>query len=183
MEYIKFARIQGKKYPINTDFRVALKCDEIINAPENEVSDRERGIRITGLLFGEDSPYCPEALEKAEIYLSGGVSGEEKRIIDFKQHWYLLYTVFISQYGINLNTEYLHYQEFLMLLQGLKGQVLNDVVELLTYDLREAKDPKERKRIKEAQEKFKIKDTAEEMALKERQEQFLNLLSKKVKGG
>lgn len=177
MELIKYATIQGKKYEINTDFKVAMKCDAIINDPN--IDDYDRGILVTGLLFGEDSPYCNEALEKATIFLGGGQKESTKKIIDLEQHWNLIYSAFKSQYGINLHSEDLHYQEFLMLLQGLKDQVLTDVVDLLTYDLSTVKDPKQKRKILKAQKQFQVKEKPKEV----KQNDFINLLSDEVKGG
>lgn len=179
MELIKYAEILGEKYEIDTDYRVAIKCDKIIN--DGSISDYDRGILITGLLFGEDSPYCEEALDKAEIYLSGG-TGKGERVIDFEQHWNLIYSAFQSQYNINLHEVNLHYQEFQMLLQGLKDQVLTDVIEILTYDMSTVKDPKQRRKILEAQKQFKIKESRK-VKRKVKQHEFISQLSEEVKGG
>lgn len=179
MKLIEYALIDGERYKINSDFKIALKCDEVLN--DRTLNDTERGIKITGLLFGKDSPYNDEALRKARIFLSGGDDKEgndEKRVIDFNQHYNLVYSAFISQYGIDLNKDNLHYQEFLMLLQGLKGQVLNDVVEILTYDLSEVKDHKQKRKIIEAQKQFKIKEPKQEV----KEHAFLQGLNNKVRG-
>ena len=50
MKYPKYAKVNGKKYPINTSFRVALKCFEIIN--DSSISDLERTYAIVYKLFG-----------------------------------------------------------------------------------------------------------------------------------
>ena len=48
-EYVK---IDDKKYKINTDFRVALRCNEI--AQDDTISDTERALAIIYLLFGDE---------------------------------------------------------------------------------------------------------------------------------
>lgn len=173
---IKYALIEGNKYPINTDFRVAIKCDEILN--DSSIDDLDRGILITGLLFGVDSPYCQEALDKAKKYLENGATEQGKKILDFKQHWDYYYGAFRAQYGIDLNKDELHYHEFVSLCKTLKNQAINDVIEVLTYDMSEVKDPKQRRKIVEAQQKLKVRET-----VKETNQSFLDKLNPKVKGG
>ena len=42
-DYPKFAKAGNKKYKINTDFRIALKCDEV---SRSNVSVEERALAI-----------------------------------------------------------------------------------------------------------------------------------------
>lgn len=176
---IYFASIDGTKYPINTDFRVAIECDRVINDPD--IDDQARGIIITGLLFGNDSPYNEEALKKASIYLSGGSKekNNEKRLIDFTQHWGLIYSAFLGQYNINLHEADLHYQEFLFLLKGIKNTALSDVVDILSRNPNEETDLKARKKLIDAQNKLRIKEQIEAP----KNSAFLEALSDTVKGG
>jgi len=172
---IKYVLIEGNKYPINTDFRVAIKCDEILNDPN--VDDLDRGILITGLLFGSESPYCNEALEKAKKFLENGASEDGKKILDFNQHWDYYYGAFRAQYGIDLNKDDIHYHDFVSLCKTLKNQAINDVIEVLTYDMSEVKDPKQRRKILDAQNKLKVKE------LENVNKSFIDKLDSKVKGG
>ena len=50
MKYPKHVTIGGVKYPINTDFRVALKCFDIIN--DETIGDTERTYAVVYKLFG-----------------------------------------------------------------------------------------------------------------------------------
>lgn len=183
MKLLKFVEIQGVKYPINTDYRVALECDRILNDPN--IDDLDRGILATGILFGSDSPYCQEALDKLGKYLAGGVDmskeKNQKKIIDFEQHWDLVYSAFKGQYGIDLHKEDLHYFEFTMLLKGLRKQALTDVIELMTYDLSQEKDHKRKKEIIEAQKAYEIK--SKEIVREVEQHDFISQLSEETKGG
>ena len=47
--YPEIAKIKGKRFKINTDFKIALKCNEI--ATEENISDAERSLAIIYLLF------------------------------------------------------------------------------------------------------------------------------------
>ncbi len=48
-KYPEFAQIRGKRYKINTDYRVALECDKVSNT--EEISKEERGLAVIYLLF------------------------------------------------------------------------------------------------------------------------------------
>ena len=49
--YPKYVLIEDKKYRINTDFRVAIRCNKI--ALDESIGDFERALAIIYLLFGE----------------------------------------------------------------------------------------------------------------------------------
>lgn len=48
-EYIE---VHGKRYKINTDFKIALKCEDI--AQSSDINDMERALAIIYLLFGDE---------------------------------------------------------------------------------------------------------------------------------
>ncbi len=171
---IKYMELDGIKYPINTDFKVAILCDKIANNPD--IDDLDRAIDVVTLLLGPEAPFTQEALEKCRTFLQGDETGG-KRIVDYEQHWDYFVGAFRQAYGLNLNEVDMHYHEFVSLLKSLKNTALNDVVELLTYDLSEVKDPKQRHKIINAQNKFKIK---RKTVVKD--SEFLNQLSPKVRG-
>ena len=50
MKYPEYAEVGGKRYKINTDYRVALRCFEVID--DNTICDEERALAIVYLLFG-----------------------------------------------------------------------------------------------------------------------------------
>ena len=58
-EYVKAG---NKKYKINTDFRVAIECNEI--AESSDVSDTERPLAIIYKLFGDEGLDNPQDWEK-----------------------------------------------------------------------------------------------------------------------
>ena len=49
--YPEYAEINDKKYKINTDFRVAIECQNI--ATDESISDYERALAIIYKLFGD----------------------------------------------------------------------------------------------------------------------------------
>ena len=51
MRYPEYAEVKGKRYKINTDYRVALRCFEVIEY--TSIRDQERALADVFLLFGE----------------------------------------------------------------------------------------------------------------------------------
>ena len=101
--YPKFAEIKGIKYEINTDFRVALECNEIAN--NSEIKDEERSLAIIYLLFGEqglnDYENWNSLLRIAIKFLSCGKeiedeydNEEKEENMDYQQDWGYIRTSF-----------------------------------------------------------------------------------------
>lgn len=162
MKYPKHVTIDGVKYPINTDFRVALKCFDIIN--DENISDTERTYAVVYKLFGlipkdEDMHIF---VEKVEKYLGCGETQEQhkerKKDMDFEQDFKYLVASFMSDYHINLVESDMHWYQFINLIQGFtENSVMNRVRDLRNYDLSEVKDQKQRNKIIKAQESVTLK--------------------------
>ena len=75
--YPKYAEIKGKKYKLNTSYKVALRCFEVID--DSDISETERAAAIIYLLFGfipkKDSDLF---LEKAKKFLECGEKVKEQ---------------------------------------------------------------------------------------------------------
>lgn len=165
----EFVRVDNKKYKINTDYRVALKCDEI--ARDKSISDYERSLAIIYLLYGdeglEDKENYEQLINLAIKYLSCGQEIEdtnEKPDMDFEQDMSLIKASFKSDYGIILNDEKMHWWDFYMYLNGLTEKcILNRVRELRTYDTSKIKDTKERNKIEKSKRRFALRETPEKI--------------------
>lgn len=179
MRYPKYAKVNGVKHSINTDYRIALKCLDIVN--DASISDLERTYAIVYKLFG----FIPEDNEMenftriAEQYLGCGKSQEEqqsrKKDMDFNQDWSYLIASFMSDYNINLNNVDMHWYQFIDLIQGLtEDSVMSKVRELRNYDLSDVKDQKQRNKIIKAQKAVALKEelTQEEQEALEEFEQL-----------
>lgn len=167
MNYPTYVIIDGKRYDINTDFRIALKCEKI--AEDETIYDEERALAIIYLLFGDEglnSNNKNELLEKAKTYLSCGKeikSSNEKPDMDYEEDWDYVEASFMSDYRIDLSEVKMHWWKFNKLMNGLSNSemgnccVLNRIRNLRTYDLKKIDDPKEKQRIKKAQEEVALK--------------------------
>lgn len=161
----KFAKINNKQYEINTDFRVALACFRAIE--DNEINDELRSIAVISLLFKEDvllEDY-EEAIKKAEIFLSCVKSknnvnslADTKKVMDYEYDRDLIFSSFLSEYGININTiENLHWWEFNSLIVGLSEKsALAKVINIREMDINEYKDPKTKAKIQKAKKKVEL---------------------------
>ena len=163
LEYPEYATIDGVDYKIDTDFRTALRCFDIIE--DDEIDDYERAIAIIYLLFDfiPKEEEVEKFLDKVKIYLQCGKTDEEeqqtKKDMDFKQDYGLITSSFMSDYRMDLSKENLHFWHFITLLEGLTEKCsLNRVRELRTYDLSDEKDEKRKRKIQEMQKKVALKD-------------------------
>lgn len=193
MENAQYVKIKDKKYKINSDFRVALKCDKV--AKDKEIDDLERALAIIYLLFGEDGLNCyedwEELLKKGQKYLLLNRENKMLKIeyqkpdFDYEKDRAYIRTSFIQDYGYNpYEKEYLHWWDFWNDLNGLSNSefgnccILNRVRNLRNYDLSKIKDKKERERIKEAKELVKLEK--EEVKLTEKQQESINQFYKDI---
>lgn len=166
MEYPKYAKVNGKKYPINTSYKVALRCFDVIN--DNDISDTERSLAVIYLLYG----FVPDSdLEKfldiAIRYLGCGETQEEQRHrnrdMDFQQDWGYIVASFASDYHIDLSQSDMHFYQFVELIQGLtEHSVLSRVREIRNYDLSTIKDAKTRSKMAQAKDDLKLKEELSE---------------------
>jgi hypothetical protein len=167
--YPKYVEIDKKKYKINTDFRVAIECQEI--ALDDSIGDFERALAIIYKLFGDDglddSNNYEKLLELAQKYLSCGKEIDNKTNeepdMDFIQDMPYIKASFRSDYNIKLDDEEMHWWEFYNLINGLSNSemgsccVLSRIRNLRTFDTKDIKDQKELAKINEAKKQVALK--------------------------
>lgn len=165
--YPKYVKIDGKKYNINTDFRIGIKCDEI--ARDENIPDEERALAIIYLLFGDEGledVYNHEELKILALkYLCCGKEVEnnkEEEDMSFTQDYDYIEASFMSDYGINLE-DGMHWWKFINLLNGLSNSefgnccVLSKIRNLRNFDTKEIKDLTKRQEVEKTKEKFALK--------------------------
>lgn len=183
-KYIEYALVNNNKYKINTDFRVALKCNEIA---ESDVSEEEKALAIIYLLFGDDGLDNTDDWEKllkvALKYLTlnkENNNNEDKEAnMSFEQDWGYIQASFFSDYNIDLSNTKMHWWQFYDLVCGLTEKcVLNRVRFVRDFDISQIKDSKEKEKWIKQKEMLALKKekTLEEKRLDE-------LFEKQMKGG
>ncbi|MBO5138672.1 MAG: hypothetical protein J6B89_03420 [Bacilli bacterium] len=164
-EYVK---IGDEKYTINTDFRVAIECNNI--AESNDIGDTERALAIIYKLFGDkglnSTKDWEKLLELGIKYLCLGkeLDTKEDPDMDFEQDKYYIRSSFIQDYKYNpYDLDYLHWWDFFNDLSNLSNSefgnccVLNRIRALRTYDVSKIKDSKEKAKIIEAKQRVALK--------------------------
>ena len=185
-EYVK---VGDKKYKINTDFRVAIECNNI--AQDDSIGNVERAVAIIYKLFGDEgldnSQDWNKLLELAIKYLTlnkdtSSIDKDTEIDMDFNEDMDYIEASFMSDYGIDLTTEKMHFWKFYTLLEGLSNSelgnccVLNRVRNLRTFDLSQIKDSKERERLAKAKEMVSLKNYKHEVELTEQQKESMRKL-------
>lgn len=168
MIYPEYIKVGDKEYKINTDFRIALRCNEISQNPN--IDDEERTLAIVKLLFGSEAlrnlDHMEEIVKLAIKYLLCGEEPQESNEepdMDFIQDMDYIEASFMSDYHIDLSTTKMHWWKFTKLINGLSNSdegnccILNRIRNLRTMDTKDIKDPKEKKRIMDAKKKFALK--------------------------
>lgn len=191
--YPEYAEINDKKYKINTDFRVAIECQDI--ATDESISDYERALAIIYKLFGDDGidnfNNYDKLLEIAIKYLSCGKEldnkSKEEPDMDFNKDKGYIESSFKYDYKYNpYSLNYLHWYEFYNDLNNLSNSemgnccVLNRVRNLRNYDTKEIKDPKERKKIEEAKKQVALKKEHKKREFSEKEQQNMEEFYKSI---
>jgi len=188
--YPEYAEVNGKTFKINTDFRVAIKCNEI--AENEKIGDLERSMGIICTLFGkdalDDTNDYKGLLEVALKFLScgKGIKGDkkEKPDMDYVEDMDYIEASFMSDYKIDLEKTEMHWWKFNKYMNGLSNSelgdccVLNRIRNLRTFDTRDIKDAKERHRIEKAKKEVELKKYKKEAHLTKEQEKSMEELNK-----
>ena len=130
MNYPEYVKIGDKKYKINTDFRVAIECNQI--AEDENIKDYERALGIIYKLFGDDGLNDMEnynkLLELGLRYLRLDETDEIKRgkeekiTMDFVEDEKYIKSSFKYDYKYDpYSKEYLHWWEFYNDLKNLSN--------------------------------------------------------------
>ena len=168
-EYVK---VDGKLYKINTDFRVAIECDNI--SRNTKIGDYERALAFIYKLFGEKGLNCENQSKLIELgskYISLGkqekslkTNSHDKYKLDFNKCKGLIKSSFKFDYNYDpYELEYLHWYDFYNDLENLSTSefgnccILNRITSLLNYDISTIEDDKQRTKINESKEELRKK--------------------------
>ena len=187
----EFAKIGDKKYKINTDFRIAIECNEI--AQDDTIKDTERALAIIYKLYGDEGLDNPQDYEKLlEIAIkfltlgkntSNDNSSNDEIDMDFVEDMDYIEASFMSDYKIDLSETKMHWYKFYNLLEGLSNSdignccVLNRIRNLRNFDVSKIKDSKEREKMARAKEMVSL-NKKHEVHLTKEQEESMEQLNK-----
>ena len=132
MNYPEYVKVNDKKYKINTDFRVAIKCNEV--ALDETINKYERALAIIYLLFGDegidDTDNHEQLLQLAKKFLScnkeiESVNNKEPDM-DYVQDMDFIEASFMSDYNIDLTQIKMHWWKFFKLINGLSNSEMGN---------------------------------------------------------
>lgn len=149
-------QIDGVNCPIHSDFRTVLRCYEILG-DKKELS-RDEMVEVLSMFYVRQRCYTEEHIDKMFWFFSCGREKEKKvfprkiaginnkQSFDFVEDAELIYAGFMQQYGIDLQTEEMHWWKFMILLENLGSDTkLQRVMEYRTIDTKN-KDLSKRER-------------------------------------
>ena len=135
--------IEGVEYEINTDFRISILFELLMQDPN--ISDEEKIEKALELYFIKIPPieYISDVVDiimdfyscgKDKLISNGRTTskGKSKQIYSFEVDADYIYAAFLDQYGIDLqDIEYLHWWKFKALFNALKED--NEIVKIMGY--------------------------------------------------
>ena len=162
----QYVKVDNKLYKINTDFRVALECNNI--SEDKTIGEYERALAIIYKLFGEDGLDCENQNKLLELGMKYLLLGREqnslknephdKYELDFNKCIGLIKASFKFDYKYDpYELKYLHWYDFYNDLESLSTSefgnccILNRVTSILNQEPKEIKDNKQRQKLIEAQ--------------------------------
>lgn len=170
MNFPKYVEVDGIKYKINTDFRVAIECNKI--AEDETIGDFERALGIICVLYGKEALNNPNHYEKllelAQKYFACGkeIKNEQnkKPDMDFEEDAGYIASSFQYDYKYNpYEMEYCHWYKFYNDLSNLSNSelgnccVLSNVRNLRNFDVSKIKDSEQKRKIIEAKKQVALK--------------------------
>ena len=184
----KKIQIEDTIYEAKTDFRTAIRCNEI--AQDEKIGDFERVLGIICTLYGANAIDNPNHYEKllkwALKWLSCGKEIEdtgEQPDMDYVEDMDYIEASFMSDYGIDLSESEMDWHKFNNLMNGLSNSelgnccVLNRIRNLRNLDLKDIKDEKERRKLAKAKESVALKKYKKENHLTKEQEESMNRMN------
>ena len=195
MKYPTSVKANGNIYHLNSDFRVAIRCNQVLN--DNSIWDTERWLAFIYLLYGDKGLSNGEDYKELirlgiKFLMCGGDAKEQQNIepdMDYTQDEKYIQSSFKYDYGYDpYKMEYLHWWEFFNDLNNLSNSetgdccVLNRVRNLRNFDTSKIKDYKERQNIEKAKKEVAIKkNKTKQYTIEEvkNNEDFYNLIERK----
>lgn len=120
----------GKKYPINTDFRVWIRFEEILfsSKPEEAIthiilSCMKKGGKLPPSLKETLKAICDFYFCRADVKNENASCARTKKVYSFSHDAELIYAAFIQQYGIDLTKCTMHWWKFRALFSALSGDL------------------------------------------------------------
>ena len=179
-----------KGFLIDSDFQIGIQIWQIME--EEELSENEKLSFCLSLLFPDKDlkgnsllvPDIQTAVEGLQWFLSDWYhdnpnNKDKTKVTDYDIDQWRIYSAFRTQYGINLNTDKLHFWEFMGLLTTLDECAYTRVIGIRQQPIRPKMSAEEKKALKEAKAIYSL-DTREELT--DEEQEAIDEFMKYVKG-
>lgn len=185
-----------KGYPINSDFRIGIQIFQSIS--DNELSEMEKIYKTYDLLFLDEdketgksvhfkdengADISPPDIQTAQAgiqwfltgwYTDNPVEGKEeprKKDMDYDVDQWRIFSAFLTQFRINLNTIDMHFWVFMGLLSTLEECAFTRIVDIRTKKIDPKMKPSDKKTLKEVKERYALENVEDtQMSAQERAE-------------
>ncbi len=169
-----------KGYPINSDFRIGVQMFQALS--DNGLTDMEKISISCALLFDVENaaeyPDMATMQEGVQWFLSGWYTDnpikskeEQKKDVDYDVDQWRIFSAFLTQFGINLNTVDMHFWVFMGLLSTLEECAFTRVVDIRTKKIDPKMKPSDKKMLKEVKERYALENVEDtQMSAQERAE-------------
>lgn len=162
-------------YLIDSDFQIGIQMFQALS--NKELSKQERIGTALSLLFpqadeqGNELP-IPDvqiAIDGMQWFLNGWKTDryegkDSKPVMDFDVDQWRIYSAFRSQYGINLNTDKVHFWEFMALLSTLEECAFTRVADIRKKAIDPKMSAKEKQALSRAKRMYALEDLEEEIS-------------------
>lgn len=143
--------VDGKAYPIYTDFRAWIEFESILERKESFIEKAPELIQAV-MPAGELPADIAELITKLfEFYAGEQISkskkteSKAKRFYSFSYDFDYIYAAFLTQYSIDLCEVQMHWHKFIVLFSGLAGEhKISEIIGYRAMDLSGEKDKKRR---------------------------------------
>lgn len=175
------------EYPIDSDFQIGIMISQCMT--DEELSKTERIYTAIDLLY-LDKENCPSSVEEAmdgiEWFLNdwnydsipkSKKKSEQVVVMDFDVDQWRIYAAFKKQYGIDLNTETMHFWVFMGLLSSLEDCNFTQVVSIREKKIDSKMSKEEKEYYRKAKEIYRItknNDTEESIEEKEERQKAID---------
>ncbi|MBO5136456.1 MAG: hypothetical protein J6C17_03650 [Clostridia bacterium] len=159
-----FITVRDKKYKINTSHKVWISFEEIMTNDNIPLWDKY--IKIISLCLKDRT--LPPSLEETikelfnfyAISPSAPTEKNSKKLLDFSYDGDLIYSAFLSQYGIDLNQTPIHWWKFISLFKGLTpDNRICEVMQIRNINPSKIQDKEQRAMLSKLQRQFRIPST------------------------
>lgn len=179
-------------FRIDSDFQTGIMLFQLLQ--DNELSQQERMGRAIALLFlDEDEGGNPLPMPDFKTGMDGVIwflsdwnhdnpgKKDSTKVTDYDVDQWRIYAAFRAQYHINLNTDRLHFWEFMGLLSTLEECAFTRVASIRQQKIDPKMDKREKDALREAKKRYALESPEEELTQEE--QEAIDAFMKMVKKG